>query len=110
MDEAPATPSRLDQMKRALVNADKAGDVDAARKLATAIKAERESAADSGPLTDFRKQYPQYDDMDDGALADALYRRFYSDMPRSEFDGRLYQSRIDGAFGSPSSTQVVRMP
>jgi hypothetical protein len=39
-------------------------------------------------LTDFRKQYPQYDDMSDRDLADALHGRFYADMPKNDF----YQS------------------
>ncbi len=36
-------------------------------------------------ITDFRKQYPQYDDMSDSQLADALHGRFYSDMPKDAF-------------------------
>lgn len=36
-------------------------------------------------LADFRKQYPQYDDMGDAELADALHGAHYSDMPRGEF-------------------------
>jgi len=44
-------------------------------------------------LADFRKQYPQYDDMDDAALSDALYRKYYSDIPRADFDAKIgYQS------------------
>ena len=31
-------------------------------------------------LSEFRKQYPQYDDLDDGALATALQDKYYSDM------------------------------
>ncbi len=40
-------------------------------------------------LQEIRQQYPQYADVPDGALADALYKKFYSDMPRQDFDGRL---------------------
>ncbi len=39
-----------------------------------------------GVLEDFRKQYPVYNDMDDAALADGMYKKFYSDMPRDEFN------------------------
>lgn len=45
-------------------------------------------AALSG-LAAFRAQYPQYDDMSDTRLADALYSKFYSDMPRADFDAKL---------------------
>lgn len=40
-------------------------------------------------LAEIRQQYPQYADLDDSSLADGLYRKFYSDMPRAEFEKRL---------------------
>lgn len=40
-------------------------------------------------LAEFRQQYPQYDDMSDGALAMSLYERFYSDMPIYEYVDQL---------------------
>lgn len=40
-------------------------------------------------LAEIRQQYPQYSDLDDSALAEGIYRRFYSDMPRDEFNKRL---------------------
>lgn len=40
-------------------------------------------------LAEFRQSYPQYNDMPDGALADALYKKFYSDMPRADFDAKI---------------------
>lgn len=40
-------------------------------------------------LSDFRQQYPQYSDMSDTALADALYTKYYSDMPRADFNFKL---------------------
>lgn len=69
-------------------------------------------------LQEFRTNYPQYDDMSDQALADALHSKFYSDVPKSEFydkigltyglaenvgraligtPGRLYQSALGNA-------------
>lgn len=36
-------------------------------------------------LTDFRRQYPQYDDMSDKDLADALYSKYYSDIPIDDY-------------------------
>src|SRR3990167_3457430 len=41
------------------------------------------------PLSKFRVQHPQYNDLDDSALADALYKKFYSDMPRDQFEAKL---------------------
>lgn len=40
-------------------------------------------------LAEIRKSYPQYDDMSDAQLSDALYKKHYSDMPRAEFDAKL---------------------
>ncbi len=40
-------------------------------------------------LDDFRAQYPQYNDMPDTKLADALYTKFYSDIPRADFDAKI---------------------
>lgn len=40
-------------------------------------------------LQQFRSQYPQYDQLPDDQLADAMHRKFYADMPRAEFDQRI---------------------
>lgn len=40
-------------------------------------------------LADIRKQYPQYNDLSDADLADALYQTHYADMPRGEFDSAV---------------------
>jgi len=40
-------------------------------------------------LQEIRQQYPQYQDMPDAALADALHKKFYADMPRAEFDAKI---------------------
>jgi hypothetical protein len=37
-------------------------------------------------IKEFRAKHPQYDDMDDQVLSDALYNKHYSDMPREKFD------------------------
>lgn len=37
-------------------------------------------------LQEIRSQYPQYNDMSDGQLADAFHSKFYSDMDRGEFN------------------------
>jgi len=40
-------------------------------------------------LAEIRQQYPQYSDMPDDALAGALHKKFYSDMPVDEFNTKL---------------------
>lgn len=40
-------------------------------------------------LAEVRQQYPQYDDLPDNKLADALYGKFYSDMPREDFNAKI---------------------
>lgn len=40
-------------------------------------------------LADFRAKYPQYSDVPDQDLADRLYAKHYSDMPRGEFDRKM---------------------
>lgn len=40
-------------------------------------------------IAEIRAQYPQYSDMSDAALADALYKKFYSDLPRADFDAKI---------------------
>lgn len=50
-------------------------------------------------INDVRQQYPQYGDLSDAQLADALYSKFYSDMPREQFDnsiGLAQQSKQTG--------------
>jgi hypothetical protein len=36
-------------------------------------------------LAEFRQQYPQYNDMSDAALADALHSKYYSDIPKQQY-------------------------
>ena len=40
-------------------------------------------------LAEIRAKYPQYADMPDAALADAMHKKFYSDMPRADFDAKI---------------------
>ena len=53
-------------------------------------------------LAEFRAQNPQYNDMPDLALADALHGKYYSDMPRGEFFKQLgvTSAQIPGAESS----------
>jgi hypothetical protein len=40
-------------------------------------------------IAEIRQKYPQYEDLSDDALAGALHKKFYSDMPREEFDTKI---------------------
>lgn len=40
-------------------------------------------------LADFRKEHPEYNDMGDAALGDALHKKFYSDIPKADFDKKM---------------------
>lgn len=54
-------------------------------------------------LKDFRAQFPQYGDMSDQQLADNLYEKHYSDMPRDEFENRI-------GLATPSTNPVGLQP
>lgn len=47
-------------------------------------------------IQDIRAQYPQYNDMSDGQLADALHSKFYADMPRDQFDAKIGLAPVIG--------------
>jgi hypothetical protein len=53
-------------------------------------------------LEEFRKQYPQYDDVPDRDLADALYDKFYSDGPNKLEQNDFYRQI---GLGNPPSEQ-----
>lgn len=40
-------------------------------------------------IAEVRAQYPQYSDMSDAALADALHSKFYADIPKPEFYAKV---------------------
>lgn len=40
-------------------------------------------------ISEIRAKYPQYSDMSDEQLADAMHRKFYADMPREEFNAKV---------------------
>lgn len=46
-------------------------------------------------LSEFRQQYPQYDDMSDDALASALHEKYYSDMDYGAFTQQIGMSQPD---------------
>lgn len=40
-------------------------------------------------ILEFRKRYPQYDDMSDGELGGRLHKKHYSDIPKKDFDAKF---------------------
>jgi len=40
-------------------------------------------------ISDIRRKFPEYGDLDDSSLAEALHARFYSDMDRADFFGKV---------------------
>jgi tetratricopeptide (TPR) repeat protein len=40
-------------------------------------------------ISEFRTKYPQYNDVDDKTLSDKFYNKYYSDVPRVDFDKKF---------------------
>jgi hypothetical protein len=66
-------------------------------------------------LAEIRAQYPQYGDMSDQQLADALYGKFYSDIPQADFYQKVgltpqapQPTESGGFFGSMGSALKER--
>ena len=56
-------------------------------------------------LKDFRSQHPEYNDMPDKELADSLHAKFYSDIPKNQFDKKMGVSQ-DTNWGRMGATTV----
>lgn len=52
-------------------------------------------------IAEVRKQYPQYKDLSDRQLADALHAKFYADIPKAEFE-----AKVGLRAGSPSQQRA----
>lgn len=67
-------------------------------------------------IAEIREKYPQYLDMPDAALADALHSKFYSDLPKTDFYTKVgLNIAASTGYGSavPQVTpqgQVIRQP
>ena len=58
-------------------------------------------------LVEFRAQYPQYNDMPDVALANALHEKFYADVPKTDF----YKSiALNPAVFIPDNEKMITLP
>jgi len=60
-----------------------------------------------GTLADFRRQYPQYDDMNDVELADALHKKYYSDIPKADVFKRLEVKTPAAVAAAPAPASMV---
>jgi hypothetical protein len=67
-------------------------------------------------IAEIREKYPQYSDMPDAALADALHSKFYSDLPKSDFYTKIgLSTAAETGYGSAvpqvnAQGQVIRQP
>jgi hypothetical protein len=67
-------------------------------------------------IAEIREKYPQYSDMPDAALADALHSKFYSDLPKADFYTKIgLSTAASTGYGSavPQVTpegKVIRQP
>lgn len=59
-------------------------------------------------LAEIRQKYPQYGDMSDQDLADGMYRKYYSDMPRADFDAKLGLSAVPQQPQAPAPVPATR--
>lgn len=57
-------------------------------------------------IAEIREKYPQYSDMSDAALADALHSKFYSDIPKTDFYSKIGLQTGEKQY-APSVPQVT---
>lgn len=54
-------------------------------------------------LASIRQAHPEYNDLSDQQLSDALYAKFYSDMPRADFDRAMASPASGPTYGAGES-------
>lgn len=60
-------------------------------------------------IAEIRQQYPQYKDMTDQQLADSLHQKFYSDMPREQFNQKVgFTPRGTGEYAAGLVDQFIQ--
>lgn len=65
----------------------------------------------AGSLKDFRAQYPQYDDMSDQDLADALHGKYYSDIPKDDYYKQIgFEAASTEPQYEPTILPITRVP
>ena len=71
-----------------------------------------------GALADFRKKYPQYNNVDDTTLATALHKKYYSNIPVDDFFKQIAlkpvkaeeQRRTTAPVAAPAAVPAVQSP
>lgn len=58
-------------------------------------------------IAEVRQKYPQYSDMSDRQLADALHAKFYADMPKADFDAKIGLKTAPAAPAKPKVNPLV---
>jgi hypothetical protein len=66
--------------------------------------------AQATTLSAIRQQFPQYSDLSDSDLADALHKKFYADMPSDEFNAKIgfQPPNVGGDIGKSAIGGLVR--
>jgi hypothetical protein len=60
-------------------------------------------------IAEIREKYPQYSDMPDAALADALHSKFYADIPKTDFYAKIGLSTAPKAGeGMPKERTIMQ--
>lgn len=59
-------------------------------------------------INTIRQQYPQYNDLSDQALADAFHNKYYSDIPKEDFYGRIGLTTASGVSQSQENGYFSR--
>jgi len=57
-------------------------------------------------LSDVRARFPQYDNLTDKQLADALHAKFYADIPKADFYERIGLTKPKSGFGAAFKASV----
>lgn len=61
-------------------------------------------------LQDIRAKFPQYSDLSDQQLADALHQKYYSDISQADFYGRIgFNQQTEAPVSAPPRSATVRL-
>ena len=60
-------------------------------------------------IQEFRKQYPQYDNVDDLTLSKKLHQKYYSQVPYAQFAAKFLERPISTITGQPMQTGAEKI-
>src|SRR5690242_19112951 len=61
-------------------------------------------------IAEVRQKYPQYNDLSDDQFADALHKKFYSDMPADQFRAKIGLAQPQRQSLNPAQVPPNQMP